>query len=114
MEILIPAVRATLNSVALTLLTLGSTAMVAQAQSTAEASSQSRQFSNEAGLIVVEAQNFISSNQYQNALPILDQALALPEISPYERAVIYQLQGTSYYELNDYDRAILAYENALN
>jgi len=62
----------------------------------------------------VEAQTLISSDQYQNALPILVQALALPEISPYERAVIYQLQGTSYYELNDYDRAIIAFEKALN
>ena len=114
MDNLISAVRAALKSVALTLLTFGGTAMIAQAQSTAEASQQSRQFSNEAGLLVVEAQTFINSDQYQNALPILVQALALPEISPYERAVIYQLQGTSYYELNDYDRAIIAFEKALN
>jgi len=40
MDNLISAVRAALNSVALTLLTLGGTAMVAQAQSTAEVSSQ--------------------------------------------------------------------------
>jgi len=113
MAILPPKVRAVVKTMALTTLTLGCTIISAQAQTNSQAATENRQFSSEAGTMVLDAQNLITANQYQNALPILDRALALSGLSPYERAVISQMQGSVHYELNDYSRAISAFEKAL-
>lgn len=103
MAILIPLVRAALKKAALTIIVSGFAAMPSYAQTQTEASSQSRQFSTQTGTLVLEAQNLIGANQHQSALSILDRALALSELTPYERSVIHQMQGSTYYELNDYN-----------
>jgi len=113
MAILIPLVRAALKKAALTIIVSGFAAMPSYAQTQTEASSQSRQFSTQTGTLVLEAQNLIGANQHQSALSILDRALALSELTPYERSVIHQMQGSTYYELNDYNRAINAFDKAL-
>ncbi len=73
-----------------------------------------RQFSAKTGEIVLEAQNFMTAEQYSAALGKLSEALALPELNSYEKAIIYQMQGASYYELDQYGPAINAFENAVN
>ena len=75
---------------------------------------EGRQFGAKAGEIVNEALTFITSEQHSAALGKLSQALALPVLNPYERATIYQMQGSSYYVLNQYTQAIQAFENAIS
>ena len=97
--------------VLMTLASICGPVQVAQAQDT---SSASRQFSAQTGAIVLEAQNHIQAEQHQAALGKLAQALALPELTPYERATIFQMQGASYYQLGQFAPAITAFENAAN
>ncbi|WP_409433457.1 tetratricopeptide repeat protein [Litorimonas sp. RW-G-Af-16] len=75
---------------------------------------EGRQFSAKAGEIVNEALQLINGNQHSAALGPLNKALALPELNAYERSTIYQMQGASYYEMNQYAQAIGAFENAIN
>jgi len=86
-------------------------APIAQAQ---EASSQSRQFSARAGELVLEAQNLILAEQHEAALGKLSLALTTKDITPYERAIIHQMQGSSYYQLDQFASAIAAFEQAVN
>lgn len=90
------------------------TVSVAFAPSTAYAQAEGRQFSSAAGEIVNAALQFINSNQHSAALGKLNEALALPTLNAYERGTIYQMQGASYYELNQYGPAISAFENSVN
>ncbi len=73
-----------------------------------------RQFGAKAGAIVSEANELITAEQHSSALAKLNQALALPELNPYEKSIIYQMQGSSYYELNQYGPAIQSFENAIS
>jgi len=82
----------------------------AQAQ---QASTESRQFSAQTGEIVLAARNHVLAEEHQAALSKLAQALTLTDITPYERAVIYQMQGSSYYQLGQLPFAITAFEQAL-
>ena len=96
--------------VLMTLASIVGSVSIAQAQ---EASSQSRQFSARAGEIVLAARNHVLAEQHQAALTTLAQAITLTDITPYERAVIYQMQGSSYYQLGQLPFAITAFEQAL-
>ncbi len=78
-----------------------------------QASSESRQFSARTGEKVLEAQNHIMAEEYAAALAKLAMALNLPDLSPYERAMIYQMQGASHYQLGQLDFAITAFERAV-
>ena len=111
---LTPLVRAALQTVALTALTFVGAALPAQAQSSTEASSQSRQFSSKAGTLVLEAQKLMSDNQYHPALAVLAKALSLADLTPYERSIMLQMQGASHYELTQFGPAITSFEQALN
>ena len=82
----------------------------AQAQ---QASTESRQFSAQTGEIVLAARNHVLAEEHQAALSKLAQALTLTDITPYERTVIYQMQGSSYYQLGQLPFAITAFEQAL-
>ena len=84
---------------------------IAQAQ---EQSSTSRQFSAKTGEIVLKARNHILAEQHAAALGKLAEALALSDITPYERATILQMQGSSYYQLGQFAPAITAFEQAVN
>ncbi|MDB2438438.1 hypothetical protein N9W89_06950 [Hellea sp.] len=75
---------------------------------------EGRQFSASAGEIVSAANELITANQFSAGLAKLNEALALPELNPYEKSIIYQLQGSSYYEMNQYGPAISSFENAIN
>ena len=58
---------------------------VAQAQ-------QPRQFSAKAGEVVNAALQYINTDQYSAALSELNRAIAFPELNPYEKSIIYQMQ----------------------
>ena len=75
--------------------------------------SEGRQFSPAAGEIVNAALALINDNQHSAALTKLDEALSLPDLNAYEHGTIYQMQGTSYYELGQYGPAVSAFENAI-
>ena len=100
-----------LGTSALALLTAG---FVSVAMSAPAHAQESRQFSSAAGELVNSALQSINSEQHQSALSQLSSALALPELNSYERSIIYQMQGSSYYELNQFGQAISAFENAIN
>ncbi|WP_026941674.1 tetratricopeptide repeat protein [Hellea balneolensis] len=72
-----------------------------------------RQFSAKAGELVLEAQNLLAAEQYQDAILILAKAITLSELTPFERAVIHQMQGSIYYALEQFPAAIIALEKAV-
>jgi len=78
-----------------------------------ESETTSRQFSAKAGEIVLEAQTLMTSEDYNEALVKLSEVLGLANTSPYERTIIYQMQGASYYQLDQFGPAITAFEAAL-
>jgi len=84
---------------------------IAQAQ---EPSPASRQLSARTGEIVLEARTHILAEQHEAALSKLAQALTLTDITPYERAMIHQMQGSCHYETGQFELAIRAFENAIN
>ena len=75
---------------------------------------EGRQFSAKAGEVVNEALQLINSDQHSAALSKINEALAISPLNAYERSTIYQMQGASFYELNQYGPAISAFENAIN
>jgi len=79
-----------------------------------DAPTEGRQFSAKAGEIVNEALQLINSNQHSAALGKLGEALGISPLNAYERSTIYQMQGASYYELNQYGPAIDGFQNAIN
>jgi len=68
----------------------------------AQAPTEGRQFSAKAGEVVNEALQLINSNQHSAALGKLGEALNISPLNAYERSTIYQMQGASYYELNQF------------
>ncbi|NNC37784.1 MAG: hypothetical protein HKO02_10035 [Hyphomonadaceae bacterium] len=74
---------------------------------------EKRQFGSEAGKIVLEGQRLQSEDKYEAAVNKLSEALSLDGLSPYERSIIYQMQGSCFYELNQYALSIDAFEKAL-
>lgn len=81
---------------------------------TAFAQEEGRQFSAKAGEAVNEALQMINSNQHSAALSQLSNVLTQPDLNAYERSTVYQMQGSSYYELDQYGPAISAFQNAIN
>lgn len=75
---------------------------------------EGRQFSSKAGEQVLEAQNMMTANDFNGALAKLNSVLTMPELNPYEKSTIYQMQGAVYYELNNYQQAIQGFENAIS
>ena len=73
----------------------------------------SRQFSARAGEVVLKARTFMTNSQFPAALTVLNEAQGLADLTPYERSIIAQMQGTSYYQLGQYEPAIRAFEGAL-
>ena len=94
---------------AMTMVLPGSTAYAQDEQPT-----EGRQFSAKAGEAVNEALQLINGNQHSAALTQLSTVLTIPNLNAYERSTVYQMQGASYYELNQYGQAISAFQNAIN
>lgn len=79
-----------------------------------EQPAEGRQFGAKSGGLVNEAMTVAAEDQYSAALALLVQALALPDLNAYEKATMYQMQGSYYYEIDQYGKAIQAFENAIN
>ncbi len=79
----------------------------------AEQPTEGRQFGAKAGTIVNEALGFMTADQYGAAISSLNQALALTDLNAYEKSTIYQMQGSAYYEMNNFPQAIQGFENAI-
>ena len=62
----------------------------------------------------MRAQEFMTRDDYSKAAALLERALALPELSPYEQSVMYQMLGACHYELGNYGAAIFGFEQAIN
>lgn len=73
-----------------------------------------RQFSKKTGDITNGALAFINNNDPSRALPLLEQALNRPSLTPYEKATLYQMQGASFYELGDKMAAITSFQDAID
>ncbi|MEP3891160.1 MAG: hypothetical protein ABJN69_11930 [Hellea sp.] len=73
----------------------------------------SRQFSAKAGEVVLKAQSLITANEFQAALTLLGDAKDIPDLTPYERSIIGQMQGASHYQLDQYGPAISGFERAI-
>lgn len=95
-------------------LSSGMMAISANAAFAQEAAAEGRQFGSKAGQIVNEALTFITSEQWGSALSKLNEALTVPELNPYERSMIYQMQGQAYYEQDQLLPAQQAFESAIN
>ena len=80
----------------------------------AQEASEGRQFSAKAGEAVNEALTLINAEQHSAAVSQLSNVLTMPDLNAYERSTIYQMQGASYYALDQYGPAISAFENAIN
>jgi len=57
---------------------------------------------------------FINAGQHEDALKRLLPLSAGVTLNAYERSTVFQMQGASYYELNQYENAISAFENAVH
>jgi len=55
----------------------------------------------------------INAGQHEDALKRLLLLSAGVTLNAYERSTVFQMQGASYYELNQYENAIGAFENAV-
>ena len=80
----------------------------------AEAQAEGRQFGSAAGQIVNDAQQMAQSSQYSAAISKLNEALAIPELNPYERSTVYSMLGAYYYEMDDLGSALSNYQNAVS
>ena len=76
-------------------------------------STETPQFGSEAGQKVLKAQTLAETGQYRPAVEILDQALTISDLSPYEISSIHMIAGQYQFELGRLDKAILAMERAL-
>ncbi|MCF6221545.1 MAG: hypothetical protein L3J65_10575 [Robiginitomaculum sp.] len=75
---------------------------------------QARIFSAKAGQIVNDAVLAKDENKYDLTISLLKEALESKTLSIYETAMIYQLLGSSLYELNQYKDAVDAFEAAIS
>jgi len=103
-----------LGTTALAFLAAGFVSVSMASPAYGQSESEGRQFSAKAGEAVNEALQLINSEQHSAALSQLSNVLTFPDLNAYERSTIYQMQGASYYELNQYGPAISAFENAIN
>lgn len=90
------------------------TFMASTAYAQDEEVDEGRVFSSKSGEKVLEAQNLMSANNFSGALAKLNETLAIEGLNPYEKSIIYQMQGSCYYELNNYNSAISAFESSIS
>lgn len=72
-----------------------------------------RQFGSAAGQIVNAAQDLAASGQFSGAISKLGEAIALPDLTPFERSTTYSILAQYKFEMDDMPGAISAFENAI-
>ena len=83
------------------------------AQTEAETPAPTRQFGAVTGEIVIEAQDLMRQEKYESALNKLSDASSLEGLNAYEKSTIFQMQGACFYELDQYEESISAFQNAV-
>lgn len=73
-----------------------------------------RQFGAKAGEIVSRAQQAMNDKNWSAADMALDETLTLTDLSPYERATVYQMKGAVAYETGNHAECIRAFEAAID
>ena len=81
--------------------------------STAQAQ-EARQFSTQVGTPVSEAAELLRANSHAEGLAKLDQALAISDITAFEKSSIEQMRGAALYQLDRHRDSITAFETAIN
>jgi len=79
----------------------------------APAPAEGRQFSAANGEAVSNAQELMKSGSYGAAISALNGALG-GQLNAYERSIIHQMLGSSYYEQNNFAQAIQNFESAIS
>ena len=74
----------------------------------------SQEFSGKTGAAVNTALSYANAGAHIDALSKLNSVLSYPDLCPYELSTVYQMIGSSEYELNNYPRTIMAFENAID
>ena len=74
---------------------------------------EGRVFSAANGEKVSVAQEQMKAGQYGAAISTLNGALG-GDLNPYERSIIYQMLGSSYYEQNNFNQAIQNFESSIS
>lgn len=82
-------------------------------ENSSQLNAERRQFSSKSGELVLKALNYMTEDDYEKAIPILETSISMQIMNNYEKGVVYQLLGNSYYEINDYDKAMHAFEMAI-
>ena len=73
-----------------------------------------RQFGVEsAEKIANDALHFLNHDQHQAAIDRLEGVLDLPNLTPYEKSIIFQMKGQAHYALKQTEKAIQAFEDAI-
>lgn len=109
------SLRKCISATALALVAIGAvTTVMPGAIAYAQDVPEGRQFSSKAGEMVNAANELVTANQHSAAISKLSEVLALPELNAYEKSIVYQIQGSSYYQLDQYGPAISAFENSIN
>ena len=104
-----------LSTSAVVAATFMATILVSSATSYAqEAAPETRQFTAKSGEKVNAANEFMNADNFGAAIGVLNEALALPNLSAYEKSITYQILGQAYYESNNVQAALDNFQNAIN
>lgn len=74
---------------------------------------QSGKLGEKASYVLQEALNNLQTNRFAESLLVLEEAIVLTELTPYESSMIYQVIGSVYCTLENKSDAITAFENAI-
>ncbi|MEP1229760.1 MAG: tetratricopeptide repeat protein [Litorimonas sp.] len=79
-----------------------------------EAEPETRQFTAKSGEKVNAANEFMSADNFGAAIGVLNEALAIPDLSSYEKSITYQILGQAYYESGNIQAALDNFQNSIN
>ncbi|MBS93963.1 MAG: hypothetical protein CL799_05910 [Chromatiales bacterium] len=74
---------------------------------------KSKSMSVKVGDLILEVSELIDAENYNEAVKLLDKVKAMPKLSDYEKVNMYSMYGYLYFALEDYGKAINAYEMVL-
>ncbi len=104
-----------LSTSAVVAATFMATALISPATSYAQdAPAESRQFSAKSGEKVNAANEFMNADNFNAAIGVLNEALAIPDLTPYERSITYQILGSAYNEVGNTQASLDSFQNSLN
>ena len=85
---------------------------IISAQEIQDAAAQ--QFSIQAGAFAIKAQNQMSDNNFAEAVATLGSALAIENLSSFERSSLHRMKGAAHFEMDQLDQAISEFQSSIN